>query len=212
MTKSPHLYGIFGGTFDPVHNGHIHSVLQVADRLSLTQVYLLPSAVPPHRPSPCASADHRLKMVELAVQQHDRLISDDRELRRSSPSYTIDTIASFTQQFPGMRPCLIVGMDAALELDHWYRYSDLLDLCHLIVMYRPGWDLPKQLPPWWQNRLTVAAPTSEMDPAVYILEIEPTEISATQIRERISRNEPVTEFLPASVSDYIELNHLYQTL
>ena len=130
--------GIFGGTFDPIHYGHLRTALEIEQTLGLARVYFVPCATPPHRATPMTDGKLRLKLVKAAIRGEKKFIADDRELARAGPSYTVDTLASFRAEFPRRSLCLLVGMDAFLGLPTWRRWGELLDLAHLVVAHRPG--------------------------------------------------------------------------
>jgi nicotinate-nucleotide adenylyltransferase len=136
--------GIFGGTFDPIHFGHLRSALELHHRLSLDRVFFVPCANPPHRAAPMTDGWLRLKLVQAAIAGEPQFAADDRELRRPGFSYTIDTLESFRAEFPARPLCLLLGMDAFLNLPQWHRWRELLDLAHVVVARRPGWQAPVQ--------------------------------------------------------------------
>ena len=129
---------ILGGTFDPVHFGHLRPALEVQEALEIPRVHLVPCRLPPHRDLPQASPQQRLELLQLAVAKEPALAIDTRELDRSGPSYMVDTLASLRAE-RGQQPlCLALGMDALLGLESWYHWRDIAELCHLVVMQRPG--------------------------------------------------------------------------
>ena len=166
------LYGIFGGTFDPVHNGHLDTVNYIADKCAMEQVLFIPSASPPHRNQPHASSSQRLEMVSLAIRDFPRFTVDDREMHRKPPSYTYDTVKSLMADFPGRRYCFIIGVDALAGLESWYRWRDLLGMIHFVVMGRPGWSAPDPLPDWWSDARTSDRDAFESSRAGKILEVD----------------------------------------
>lgn len=130
--------GMFGGTFDPVHHGHLRTAFEVLEACRLAELRLVPASVPPHRPQPQAPARLRLEMLRRAVAGEPRLVVDDCELQRAGPSYTVDTLAGLRAQ-AGSRPlCLVLGADAFLGLPGWHRWPEILQLAHLVVVQRPG--------------------------------------------------------------------------
>jgi nicotinate-nucleotide adenylyltransferase len=133
--------GILGGSFDPVHNGHLRTAIEVLERCRLSAVRLVPSGCPPHRAAPVASAELRLRMLLAAARSEPRLIVDDRELRRSGPSYTVDSLASLRAESGAQPLCLLLGADAFLGLPTWHRWREIFDLAHIVVLRRPGWEL-----------------------------------------------------------------------
>jgi nicotinate-nucleotide adenylyltransferase len=138
--------GIFGGTFDPIHCGHLRTAFELWQELRLEEVRLLPAGTPPHRDQLYASAAMRLKMVRAAVQDQPSFVVDDREVRRTGLSYSVDTLTELRQEYPQRSLCLLLGMDAFLGLPHWHRWRELLTLAHIVVAHRPGWHAPTSGP------------------------------------------------------------------
>ncbi len=134
--------GIFGGTFDPIHYGHLRTAFEVLQALRFEEVRFVPSGDPPHRGETVADAGLRLQMVVAATANEPRFFVDDREVRRTGPSYTIDTLAELREEFSSAPLGLIVGMDAFLGLASWHRWDELLDFAHIVVAHRPGWRAP----------------------------------------------------------------------
>ena len=138
------LQGYFGGTFDPIHNGHLRMALELSEQLQFDEFSLVPCHRPPHRESPGCSDRVRAEMVELAIADCDSLRMDDRELKRDSLSYSIDTLRQLREEYgEQVSLCWCVGMDSLVNLSSWYRWRELLDFAHLVVVARPGWDLPE---------------------------------------------------------------------
>ena len=134
--------GIFGGTFDPIHYGHLRTAFELLQALRLTEVRFMPAGNPPHRESPVANAEVRLQMVMAATEGQHGFLVDDREIRREGPSYSVDTLATLRAEHPDRSLCLIVGMDAFLGLPKWYQWREILQLSHVVVAHRPGWRAP----------------------------------------------------------------------
>src|SRR5690606_23896384 len=137
------LVGVFGGTFDPVHVGHLRIALELLERTGLREVRFVPAARPPHRAAPETPAAVRLSMLEAAVAGEPRFIVDRRELDRPGPSYTVDTLESLAEDFPDATLCLLLGMDAFAGLPGWHRWTALLELAHIVVADRPGSRVPE---------------------------------------------------------------------
>ena len=131
--------GIFGGTFDPIHCGHLRTALELRQHLGLQEVRFIPSASPPHRDEVSAGAASRVDMVRAAIDGEDGFVLDEREFDRDGPSYTVDTLESLREENPDTPLCLIMGMDAFLSLPTWNRWQELLSLAHIVVAHRPGW-------------------------------------------------------------------------
>ena len=134
--------GVFGGTFDPIHYGHLRTAFELMEAVHLSEVRFLPAGTPPHRETPEASAQERLAMVAAAIGGQPGFIVDDRELRREGPSYSVDTLLDLRAEFAHRSICLIVGMDAFLGLPQWYHWREILQLAHVVVAHRPGWRAP----------------------------------------------------------------------
>lgn len=205
--------GIFGGTFDPIHYGHLRPAEEVLDALSLDEIRFIPSALPPHRPVPVASADQRLCMLQLALADFPRFAADDREIRRGGPSYTVSTLESLRAEV-GDRPlCLVLGLDAFLGLETWHRWREIPDLAHLVVLTRPGWAM-NGLPEWAGGRQCVHGGSLAQSPAgrLFFLAVKPQNISASGIRSALARGQSVQGLLPQAVQTFICQNHLYSHL
>lgn len=131
--------GVFGGTFDPIHIGHLRTAFELLHGLGLKEIRFVPCRMPPHRPPTVAPDALRWRMVEGALAGQAGFVADDRELRRAGPSYTVDTLASLRAELPDRPLCLILGMDAFLGLPAWHRWQEILGLAHIVVARRPGW-------------------------------------------------------------------------
>jgi len=206
--------GLLGGTFNPVHYGHLRSALELVERLQLEQLRLMPSAVPPLRELPRCSAQHRAAMVELAVAGEPRLVCDSRELQRPGKSYTIDSLTELRQEVGAQRGlCMVLGCDAVLHICSWHRWRELLDLAHVVVIGRPGWELPHsgEVAKWLQqNRLASASELSRRPAGgIVIEELRPLAISSTEIRAILAAGKSARYLMPQSVLDYIQTNNLY---
>lgn len=134
--------GIFGGTFDPIHFGHLRTAFELLQALRLAEMRFIPCGDPPHRHRPLADAKLRLAMVQAACEGQAGFVVDDRELRRGGPSYTVDTLAALREACPEAPLCLVIGMDAFLGLPRWHRWLEILRLAHVVVAHRPGWRAP----------------------------------------------------------------------
>lgn len=207
--------GLLGGTFDPIHHAHLRLAHEAQAACGLDHVRFVPSATPPHRDTPGATAEQRLAMVELAIADHPGFVADRRELDRTQPSYTIHTLESLRTEFGAGRPiCLLLGADAFRLLETWHRWRDLFAFAHLVVAHRPGFDPQPDTPALaeeYRRRLT-EAPALASHPAggILPLAITPLDISASAIRaERLAGGSP-RYLLPDSVLGYIESHHLYQ--
>lgn len=205
--------GILGGTFDPIHYGHLRPAQEVLHALDLAEVRIIPAANPPHRRPPLATMEQRQRMVELAVSDIPRLCVDDREIRRGGPSYTVLTLESLRQETGERSLCLLLGQDAFEGIETWHQWQRLPELAHFIVMTRPGWSLPARdtLPSWMQGRLArVAGDLARFGAGkIYFQAVTPQDISATRIRAAIARGETVDGLMPPAVLDYLYTNRIY---
>lgn len=218
MTSSSAI-GLFGGTFDPIHYGHLRLAEEVADRFQLGQVRLLPASVPPHREQPAAAAQHRLAMTQLAITGNPRLVADRRELDRQGPSYTVDTLAEVRAETGDGPLALLMGADAFVLLATWHRWERLFELAHIIVARRPGFpleqlakSLPQPLQQHYERRLTgeAAALHASACGNVFTHELTALDVSATALRSFIQRKASLRYLLPDTVIAYIEDHNLYR--
>ena len=209
------MIGILGGTFDPVHFGHLRPALDVAETLDLEQVRLIPCGQPPHRDMPFASALQRLSMLRAAVASHQKLKVDDRELRREGPSYMVDTLTSLKKDFPDTNLCLILGWDAFLHLESWYQWNRLFELANIVVTHRPGWSIEQinehsELAKLVKEK-TLAPEKLASQQAGYItfMPVTQLDISSTQIRQQLQQGNSVSYLLPDKVEQLILNQHIY---
>ena len=206
---------IVGGTFDPVHFGHLRSALEAQKRLGVSEVRLIPSFRPPHRGKPGATTAQRLAMLELATRDVDCLRVDNREIQRQGLSYTVDTLASIRAEIGSNLPLsLVIGEDAYALLHTWHNWPGLIELAHLVILKRPAGHLvPAEKVAVWAEHKRVSNPECLGRCAaglVINLTLTQFEISATKIRELIEKGEAVDYLLPESVIDYIHQHGLYQ--
>jgi len=209
MTKA---VGILGGTFDPVHNGHLRSALELLQQFDFDHVRLIPSARPPHRPQPQATPEQRMMMLHLAIKNSQHFIADDRELKREGVSYTIDTLKSLKEELPETALYLILGTDAFNYLSTWHQWQKLLDFSHIIVMQRAGepLTLSDQMTSWYQTHLAKPEDISLMAGKVWPVTLTQLAISATTIRSDITQGHTPAFLTPDPVVSFIEQLKLYQ--
>ena len=218
---NPAPIGILGGTFDPIHHGHLRLALEAMEQCDLQQVRLIPSGTPPHRAAPKTPAAQRLAMVQMAVQAHPKLVLDACEVHRTDPCYTVDTLAALREQFGAAQPlCLLLGSDAFLHLHTWYAWQRLFELAHIVVMQRPGKPLGNAmlhadaaLQAAYQARL---APSPQLlheaaQGVIVALDMPLLEISATDIRHRCRTQRDLRYLVPDAVAQHIHLHNLYTT-
>jgi nicotinate-nucleotide adenylyltransferase len=206
------MIGIFGGTFDPIHYGHLRSALEVQEIFRLTQVRLIPSAQPPHRLQPLASAALRLQMLELAIKNQPRFVADDRELQRTGRSYMVDTLQSLRHDFPEQSLLLFMGSDAFNTLTNWHRWQDIFTYAHIVVLTRPGFVI-QALDDFFTPRLTTEKQLLADYKAGKLVfqSVTQLDISATAIRQCIAEGKNPGFLLPDAVIMAIKQNQLYQT-
>jgi nicotinate-nucleotide adenylyltransferase len=205
------LVGLYGGTFDPVHLGHIHAACEVKKKLGLAEVRMVLAARPGHRGNPESDVQHRWAMLQLACERYPGLVADDVELRRSGKSYTVATVAQVRAADAENIPCWILGQDAFATLPIWHRWQELLDYCNLLVVTRPG---DVRVEPQQVQQLCAKHETRCFDSTrigqIWRLELPMKEMSATQIRAKLADGEAVEDLLAAPVYTYITQNRLYQ--
>ncbi len=211
--------GIFGGTFDPIHYGHLRIAEELVETINLHEMRFIPAGVPRLRPPPIASSRHRTSMVEVAIRNNARFVLDEREIHRPGTSYSIDSIRELRQEKgESVTLCLIMGADAFMKLANWHEWHDLFGLCHIIIAARPGHELatrPDSLPQALRGETAQrwAHSLADLESApcglIYIAPTILLDVSATVIRTLISNNRSVRYLLPDAVLDYIETNHLY---
>ncbi|WP_425356116.1 nicotinate-nucleotide adenylyltransferase [Pseudomonas alkylphenolica] len=215
MTMSPaRRIGVLGGTFDPVHIGHLRSALEVVEVLALDELRLMPNARPPHRDTPQVSAQARLEMVRCAVEGVPTLSVDARELARDTPSYTIETLELMRAELAASDQLfLLLGWDAFCGLPSWHRWEELLQHCHILVLQRPDADV--EPPDALRNLLaarSVSDPQALAGPAGQIAFVwqTPLAVSATQIRQLLASGKSVRFLVPDAVLAYIDAHNLYR--
>ena len=205
--------GVFGGTFDPIHYGHLRTAFEVLQTLDLDEVRFIPCGDPPHRGVTFAPAALRLDMVQLATRNEPGFVVDERELRRDGPSYSIDTLASLREEFPDRSLCLITGMDAFLGLPSWHRWDEILDFAHIVVAHRPGWRAPDEGTLGALLRERRARRAGDLHEAlhgsVYIHAVTQLEIASTEIRSLVAEGYDPRYLMPDSVRAVIMESSCY---
>lgn len=205
---------VFGGTFDPVHRGHLSAATEVRDALGIEDFRFLPAGEPPHRSTTFASPGQRLRMLELALGERPGFTIDRREIERTGPSYMVDTLASLRAEYPEDALLLVLGQDALNGLDRWHEWRRLPELAHLVVMTRPGErpDYGGALSDELAPRLTDCAETLGSAPAgrVLPLAVTPLAISSTAIRRCVNDPAALRRLVPRAVAEHIEREGLYR--
>lgn len=210
------MIGVLGGTFDPIHFGHLRTALDVAESMKLEQVRFIPCGIPPHREPPVASAEQRLTMVQMAIEAQAGFIADDREIRRSGPSYMVDTLLSLRAELGDeVSLGLILGLDAFCALESWHQWQRLIELAHLLVMTRPGWAIEDVTSDNLQNLIThhrsenIRNCQQRAAGCVIFLPVSQLGISSTQIRQTIKAGGSIRYLLPDSVYTHIMAEQIY---
>ena len=207
MEKKRTRIGLLGGTFDPIHKGHLEAAAFARRRLGLDVVRLITAKRPPHkRPEGISSAEDRHRMVTLAAQEAEYLEPDDRELRREGPSFTVYTLRDYRREEPEAELFFIVGADTVRELPSWYRLGEILDLARIVTVTRPGF--PDR---YRREQFPDLPPEAVESLNELILPMPPVAVSSTEIRRRVAAGEPFEDLVPSAVAEYILSRGLYRT-
>jgi nicotinate-nucleotide adenylyltransferase len=212
--------GILGGTFDPIHFGHLRLAQEALEQCALSSVHFIPGGTPPHRDAPLVSAQHRLNMVRLALNGNPVFSLDEREIHRTDSCYTVDTLTSLRTELGGLRPiCLLMGGDAFLKLHTWHFWKQLFELAHIVVMQRGGGrplgntlnEADAALRSEYHARLAPSPRALRDSPAgsILVLDMPALDISASDIRRRYADEKNARYLLPDTVANYIQSYHLY---
>ena len=210
--------GILGGTFDPIHFGHLRLAEEMLEQARLREIRFIPTGTPPHRAAPKTPAHHRSAMVRLAIADQPAFVLDEREVVRTAPCYTVDTLRELRAELGAAQPlCLLMGGDAFLQLHTWHEWQQLFELAHIVVGYRPGFTLEErihgttaELQRHYQQRLCAANALSQQPcGGITELAIPKLEISATDIRRRVAEGRTIRYLLPSAVANYIHQHQLY---
>lgn len=216
MSQTEQRIGMLGGTFDPVHLGHLRSAVELHEALSLDRLHMIPAQQPPLRGQPQVSAQQRLRLLEAGIAGTPGLVADDRELRRDGPSYSADTLAELRAEYgEQVRLVMAIGIDAFLRLAQWHQPERLFELAHLVVIARPGYGdaLPASLTELVEHRRVDSVEALMQRPYGSYLPLELPSlmaISATYIRECLEAGKSVRYLLPDPVEQAIEQGGLYR--
>ncbi len=208
------LVGIFGGTFDPIHNAHLRLALEVKQAVGMNELRLMPAAIPPHKQPPMRGPQVRLQMLQLALSNCPELAIDSRELDRDGPSFTFDTLHSIRAELGSeVSLCLVMGADSFASFDRWYRWAEFLDLVNLVVIMRPG--INKVFPESVSALLKLSSASlnhlrENPSGGIHLIQLSMLPISSTDIRQQISQGESPQFLLPDSVWSFIQKNNLYR--
>ena len=210
------MIGIYGGTFDPVHFGHLRPAVDVVETLQLEQLWFIPCGEPVHRDAPIASCADRLAMLQLATTDYDKFVVDDREIQRAGGSYMVDTVSSLIQDYPEQQFCLVVGMDAFMQFDAWRDWQTITGQVSIVVTCRPQFSLAAmEQRPALQDYIQRAklddanAFVQASKPSLFFCSVTQLDISATQIRDLVNQGISTHYLMPTSVANYISNNGLY---
>ena len=208
--------GIFGGTFDPIHHGHLRTAFEMLQALRFAEVRFMPCGDPPHRSSPFATAELRLHMVRAATAGQHGFVVDDREVQRDGPSYSVDTLSELRGEYPLQPLALIIGMDAFLGLQKWHQWREILQLAHIVVAHRPGWRAPDMGP---LGELLADRGTHRIGDLhqaksghIYIHDVTQLEISSSDIRELVAAGRDPRFLTPDAVRAVMEQSGCYASL
>lgn len=206
--------GIFGGTFDPIHYGHLRTAFEMLQSLRFGEVSFMPCGDPPHRDSTYADAELRLAMVRAAADGQRGFTVDDRELLREGPSFSVDTLSALRREFPSRSIALIIGMDAFLGLPKWHKWREILRLAHIVVAHRPGWRAPDM---GALGDMLADCGTHRIDDLhkagsghIFVHDVTQLEISSTEIRELVAAGRDPRFLMPDAVRKIIEESGCYQ--
>jgi len=212
--------GIFGGTFDPIHYGHLRLAEEMLELAQLGEIRFMPAGIPPHRGVPQVSAQHRCEMVRLAIADQQAFVLDDRETLRADKCYTVDSLRELRAELGATQPlCLLMGSDAFLQLDTWHQWDSLFELAHIVVGCRPGFALARDIcdatqalrDAYDKRQCPAAALSQQSSGGIVELTIPKLEISATLIRSREAEGRTTRYLLPSVVADYIHQHNLYKS-
>jgi len=205
------MLGILGGTFDPIHFGHLRPALEVQQALGLDEVRLIPLRDPPHRSQPRTTADQRLRMLQAAIEGLSNFSIDQRELERNGKSFTVETLRSLRKEVGEIPICLLIGSDAFQQFHRWHKPDEILKLAHLIVMQRPSGS-ETRLASLTKDKITQSPQALSASPSGSILfqPVTQLDISSTSIRTLIHNHQSPRYLLPDDVLKIIQTERLYQ--
>lgn len=202
------MIGILGGTFDPIHNGHLHIATQLVNRLGLEQLQFMPCAIPVHRDPPRASSTHRCAMIDLVIAGQQALSLNTVEIDRNGPSYSIDSLREIRRQTDSIL-ALVLGADAFNGFNSWKLPQEILQLANLVVCYRPGFEVNREM--FSQHRVASADELSRQTAgAILLLEVEAIDCSSSAVRAALDTGKIPRQYLPPAVANYIEKHNLYR--
>jgi nicotinate-nucleotide adenylyltransferase len=204
--------GILGGTFDPIHNGHMYIATEVLQHLPVAEIKFIPCKVPVHREVPHASPIDRITMIHLAIEGQNAFSIDQREINRESPSFMIETVISLRADYPRSPLCLILGTDVYQKICSWKDWQNLLNYAHFVVVNREQSEFKHHPNSWFESKKIedTNCLSTHLSGGIFFLEISPSTISATDIRQKIKNQEDISDLVPAEVATYIMQHGLYK--
>ncbi|WP_392565743.1 nicotinate-nucleotide adenylyltransferase [Utexia brackfieldae] len=214
--SQPTITALFGGTFDPIHYGHLKPAMALAEQVGLSKIYLMPNHIPPHKPQPIATNRQRLDMLALAIKDNPLFAINKQELIRKTTSYTIDTLIQWHQRHHQQAIlAFIIGTDSLYTIDRWHRWQAILDYCHLLVCPRPfpaKQTISAELQSWLDQHLTRDIHQLRLYPTgkIFIAQAPLCDIASSEIKQRIKHNQDCSEILPPAVWQYIKHHQLYR--
>ncbi|WP_340678156.1 nicotinate-nucleotide adenylyltransferase [Paraglaciecola sp.] len=211
--------GIFGGTFDPIHNGHIFPILEAAQQTGIKSIAMMPNFLAGHKHPAQSSSVHRLAMVKLVCEQYPIFYPEPWEIEQAVVSYSVDTLHAFRQRYPDTPLCFFIGSDSLYSLPTWHRWQELLTLCHFVVCQRqydlthyqtsPHWPVVQQL--LAQHQVSCAAELhQQLAGCIYLAKTTEINLSSSQIRAQLAAKQCPADVLPSAIYQYIEQYKLYQ--
>ena len=200
--------GLFGGTFNPVHAGHIVVAKSIDEQLDLDELRFIPAAQSPFKDKPNIDDHHRLAMLELAIKSVEGFTVDSRELAKPPPSFTIDTLKSIAREQTDDQLCLLIGIDAWLDFEQWHDWQSIADLCCLVVMTRPGY-AQTELSGYWQSK-KISSTQDLANGKLIFMAVLASNASSSMIRRQIRDGAETKEYLDSAVAQYIDAHQLYR--
>ncbi|WP_348709120.1 nicotinate-nucleotide adenylyltransferase [uncultured Pseudoalteromonas sp.] len=209
------MIAIFGGTFDPIHLGHINMAQQCVQQCQLDTLYFMPCAIPAHKAKPGISDEHRINMLKLAIENNPHFAIDYRELNREGASYSLLSLKELRAENPSSPIIFLIGMDSFNSLDKWFKWQEIVELCHIVVYQRPGQhcQVSGELAVYKENAFTEQLSQLQQTHAGKLFFLDGLQVNAasSEIRKKLHLNDNIAELLPTTVSQYIAQHHLYQT-
>ena len=207
----PRIIGVFGGTFDPVHNGHVVTISELLEKLPFEKILVIPNFHPPHRENPQVSYKHRFKMTSLAFKDIPKTAVDSREYLKEGPSYAIKTVKEVMSEEEGAKVVMIVGSDSFGDIHSWYKWEELINLVDFVIMKRPDMPLSKNKKAkdlvnaeWFKKDLFE---DSQLN--IFEIEVTPFKISSSSIKEKIAKGKKIDHLVNSLVEEYIKEHGLY---